>query len=83
MLFRNRKESKMDEIYKKGTVEGLLQGYLQAKQEMEARMRGLELKVENFKAVELEVESLRIQLKNAQDQINLLGRLNKLTKDEG
>jgi flagellar biosynthesis/type III secretory pathway protein FliH len=73
MLFRNRKNSKMDEIYKKGTAEGLLQGYLQAKQEMEGRVRELELKV----------ESLDIELKTAQDHINLLGRLNKLTKEEG
>ncbi|MBM3898261.1 MAG: hypothetical protein FJ358_07060 [Thaumarchaeota archaeon] len=82
MVFGLRKDSKMEEIYKKGTAEGLLQGYLKAKEEMEGRIRDLESKVESFKTVELEVETLCVQLKTAQDQINLLGRLNRLTKDE-
>ena len=82
MIFRGRKDSKNEEIYKKGTAEGLMQGYLQAKGEMEGRIQELESQVESFKAVELEVENLRIQLKTAQDKINLLGRLNRLTEDK-
>jgi len=79
MVFRHRKDSKVEEIYKKGTAEGLLQGYLQAKREMEGRIRELESKAEVQSS---EIESLRVQLKTAQDQINLLGRLNRLTEDK-
>ena len=72
MIFRRNRQSKMEEIYKKGTAEGLFQGYLQARKELETRLEGLTSRIEKQ---DIKLQEMESTSKLAKDQINLLGRL--------
>ncbi|MBM3897035.1 MAG: hypothetical protein FJ358_00675 [Thaumarchaeota archaeon] len=64
------KNSKVEDAYKKGTNEGYLQGYSEARKSLEAKIATLE-------------EDTNKRLKVAEDQINLLGRLvQQLSKEQ-
>ena len=72
MIFRRNRQSKMEEIYKKGTAEGFFQGHLQARKELETRLEGLTSRIEKQ---DIKLQEMESTSKLAKDQINLLGRL--------